>query len=116
MSGPDGLSMGKHLITTDYASHTEYATKENSFLVEVDELEVGHDGQWFNADDPVWEGNSGQWAKLGDAQMDQLVEHLRTVHKKKQSGELLLNRAGIETAERLAWEACAQSVCEALGI
>ena len=108
------LSMGKHLITTNYAGHTEYCTELNSWLISIDELEDAYDGVWFNPDDPTWEGTPGRWAKLGESQVDQLVEHLRTVHRLKQEGQLHTNTHGIETAKRYSWEACAQAIVRGL--
>ena len=42
------LSMGKHLIITDYSAHTEFCNKDNSRLIQIDEMEDAHDGIWFH--------------------------------------------------------------------
>lgn len=109
------LAMGRKVILTDYSAHTQFATGENSLLIEVKDLEEAHDGHWFRADDPVWEGRPGKWAKLGEAQVDQLVEHMRSVHRKKQAGELKFNRAGVDSMAPFTWERTARDILLALG-
>jgi glycosyltransferase involved in cell wall biosynthesis len=94
------LSCGRHVIATRYAGHTEYLDPGNASLIEIDELEP--------VDDPIWmpvfsEHKVGDWARLGDHQLEQLVQHLRAVHERKQSGALGLNCAGVATAERFTW-------------
>jgi glycosyltransferase involved in cell wall biosynthesis len=101
------MSCGRLVIATDFAGHTEYADHENALLIQIDELEP--------AADPVWntvftERKTGEWAHLGESQVDQLVEHLRAVHARKQSGETLRNDAGIETAKRFSWEHTARCI------
>jgi glycosyltransferase involved in cell wall biosynthesis len=103
------MSTGRPVIATDYGGHTEFATPDNALLIEVDELEP--------VDDPVWmwvfTGRKvGDWARLGERQVDQLVEHLRTVHTRKQAGEPLRNDAGIATAERFSWAITARCIVD----
>jgi len=101
------MSCGKHVIATDYSAHTEFCTKENSLLVTIEEKEVAFDGKWFT-------GNSGEWAKLGDNQIDQIVMHMRKIHEQKQSGKLSINDGGITTAAKFNWEHSAAKVIEAV--
>ena len=89
------LSMGKELIITDFSAHTEFCTAENSKLISVDSTEDAFDGIWFHG--------QGEWAELGDAQVDQLVEHMRAVHKSKQQNGKIHNSSGIETADKFSW-------------
>jgi hypothetical protein len=96
------LSMGKHLIITDYSAHTQYCSEKNSRLITIDKLAPAYDKVWFNGE--------GQWAEFGNKQMEQLVEHLRAVHKARMSGELTLNAAGIETATSLSWTQTAEGL------
>ena len=95
------MSMGKQVIATNYSAHTEFCTPDNSLLIQIDKLEDANDGVWFNKE--------GQWAQLGEAQIDQLVHHMRFVHKNKQ-----LNVAGIETAKRFSWEAAAERLVKCI--
>ena len=86
------LSCGKHVITTNYSGHTEFVNKNNSKLIEIDSLEPAVDGIWFYG--------QGEWAKLGDYQLEQLVYYMKELHQQK----LNVNTAGIETAAKFSWE------------
>jgi len=98
------LAMGKHVILTNYSGHTEFANESNARLIHIDRLEDAHDGVWFDAKSPHWDGKPGHWAELGERQVDQLVEHMRSIHRLKQEGQLKVNTAGIETMKRFTWE------------
>jgi glycosyltransferase involved in cell wall biosynthesis len=105
------MSCGRAVIATNFGGHTEFADHGNSLLIDVDELEP--------AEDPVWMSvfsrrKTGEWAHLGARQHDQLVEHLRAVHGRKQRGALELNHAGIATAEHYSWERTARRIVECL--
>lgn len=100
------MAMGKHLIITNYSAHTEYCTTENSRLVTIDRLEDAYDGVWFHG--------QGQWAHLGTSQLDQAVEHMRSIHKLKQEGQLGRNEAGIKTMQGFTWGLTAKKLVEAL--
>jgi hypothetical protein len=102
----ESMACGKPVIVTNYSGHTEFCNSDNSFLVDIDELETAYDGIWFH-------GN-GRWAKLGTRQIDQAVEHMRKVHKAKQEQGYIHNVAGIETASRFSWKNTAQKIVEGL--
>lgn len=109
------LRMGKRVILTDVAGHTEYASHENSLLITCDSKEDAHDDTWFFANHPDWSGKPGRWASLGKSQFDQLVEHMRCVHREKQEkGFLSLNEAGIKTMEKFTWEKTASLIIDSL--
>ena len=101
------MSCGKHVIATDYSAHTEFCTKENSLLVTIEEKETAYDGKWFT-------GKSGEWAKLGDNQVEQVVVHMREVHKRKQSASLGVNEGGVATAQEFSWNNSASKVLESI--
>ena len=86
------MALNKPVIVSDYSAHTEYCTSKNSFLVKIDELEVANDGVWFH-------GNGGKWAKLGQNQLDQTVEHMRYVY----NNNIKLNPEGVNTAQNYSW-------------
>jgi glycosyltransferase involved in cell wall biosynthesis len=108
------LAMAKSVILTDYSAHRDFATKDNSLLIQVTELEDAHDGIWFKANDPSWEGNPGLWAALGDCQIDQMVEHLRSIHKKKQAGDLRPNDEGHRSMQAFTWDNAARQMVTTL--
>lgn len=98
------LSCGGHLVITNYAGHTEFCNKENSRLIDIDETEIAFDGIWFHG--------TGDWAKIGERQIEQAVEHLREVHRLNMDGQLGLNKAGIETAKHFSWDNAAKHIIE----
>jgi len=96
------MSMGRPIIATNYSAHTEFLTNKNSFLVDVDETEPAYDGKWFHG--------HGHWAKFGDSQMSQTVEHMRFVYSNKVNS----NPHGLETAKLLSWENTASIIHQTL--
>lgn len=99
------MSMGKHVITTDYSAHTQYCNKDNARLIKVDNLEPADDGVWFSGE--------GRWARMGSDQIDQLVYHMRKVYNDVRDNNTL-NTAGIETAKAYSWKAAAARVAKCL--
>lgn len=88
---PECMAMNKPIIATNYSAHTEYCDKNNSYLIDIDELEPAIDNQWFF-------GN-GKWAKLGKKQLEQTVEHMRYVY----NNHIMTNEYGIKTANKYSW-------------
>lgn len=89
------MAMNKPVITTYYSGHTEYCKVDNSFLINVDETESAYDGKWFF--------DQGNWAKLGQDQFDQFVEHMRLVYY----NGINTNEAGVQTARSFTWDSTA---------
>jgi glycosyltransferase involved in cell wall biosynthesis len=102
------MAMGKHVIATNFAAHTEFVTGENALLVEIDRTEEAFDGKWFHG--------FGEWAALGNRQIEQAVAHMQSIHRDKQSGRLDSNEAGIATMNRFTWERFAQDIIAGLGV
>ena len=100
------MSVGLNVIATDYSAHTEFVSEANCRVVHVDETEAAHDGFWFHG--------QGNWGKLGASQMEQMVHHLREVHRLKQEGALVRNDAGIATAKAFSWRRTAESLLQAV--
>ena len=86
------LSMGKPVIVTNYSAHTEFCNTNNSFLIDIDDLETASDKIWFNG--------FGEWAKIDQKQKDQTIEYMRYVFKNK----ITTNDPGIETAKNFTWK------------
>jgi len=86
------MALNRPIIATNYSAHTEYCTKDNSFLVDIDELELANDGKWFNG--------FGKWAKLGNDQFIQTVEYMRHVY----SNNINTNPNGLETCKKFTWD------------
>jgi hypothetical protein len=102
----EAMSCGLPCIATNYSAHTEFVSEANCRLIEIDSYEVADDHVWFHGD--------GEWAALGEAQEDALVEHMREVHRLKQTGQLSRNDAGIETAKRFSWRNTADHLMGAI--
>ena len=101
------MAMGKPVIATNYSAHTEYCNKDNARLINPTSLSSAYDGQWFFG--------QGEWMDFNDEQMDELIEHMRTVHRYKQSGVLKKNEEGIKTfAEHFTWKKTAEKIIEYL--
>lgn len=94
------MSCGVPVITTNYSGHTEFCNDKNSYLVDIDNLEVAEDGFWFKS-------GIGSWAELGNNQVDQIVEHMRYVHKNKP-----YNEEGVRTGQKFTWENSANIIFE----
>jgi glycosyltransferase involved in cell wall biosynthesis len=104
------MACGKEVIATNYSAHTEFANSQNCHLIEIDELEEAYDGKFFFGE----EAEHGRWASLGDSQYDQLVEHMRSIHKAKQAGDKLFNHEGVATAEDFTWQNSAEVLVHSL--
>ncbi len=91
------MACGKHVIATNYSAHTEFCTPVNSRLINVDNLETAFDGVFFD-------GSKGFWAELAEDQKDAIIHHMRDIHSLKQSGSLVMNDNGIETANKFTWK------------
>lgn len=98
------LSVGRHVIATDYSAHTEFLTAANSRLVTIDALAPAPGGP-----------EGAAWAHWGEAQHEQLVSHLRAVHTARVEGTLTRNDAGIATATHFSWQHSARTLLAAIG-
>ena len=99
------MSCGKYVISTNYSAHTEFCNQDNCHLVDIQKTEKALDGIWFNG--------QGNWAKIEDRHIDEMVDIMRTVHDKVQSGQTY-NEEGRLTAENFSWTNSAQKVMEGL--
>lgn len=101
------MSCGKAVIATNYSAHTEFCSKDNCYLVNPDGLEPAFDGVFFS-------GSHGEWASLQKNSKEQIIEHMRTVHKIKQQGSLKINTKGVQTSLKFSWRNSAQELLNGL--
>lgn len=99
------MSMGKHVIATNYSAHTEFCSEDNCRLISIKEEEPMFDGKWFT-------GDNGTWASLDGEPYEQLVYHLRMAYEDWRDDPTRLNEAGIKKAEELTWTKTAQRLLE----
>lgn len=85
------MSMNKPVIATNFSAHTEFCNPDNCFLVDIDSVEKANDGKAFHG--------QGNWAKLGQNQYDQIIEHMRYCYKNK----IRSNNNGVKTAKLYSW-------------
>jgi glycosyltransferase involved in cell wall biosynthesis len=98
----ESMAINKPVIVTNYSAHTEYCDSNNSFLVNIDQTEPANDGKWFNG--------YGNWAKLGQNQIEQTVEHMRYVYNNR----IDQNENGVKTAEKYSWNRTANIIEQTL--
>jgi len=97
------MAMGKAIIASQATAHTAYMTQENTRLVIMGPPESAAAG-----------GMLGTWPSWTDAQHEQLVEHMRAVHRDRQSGALGVNTGGLATAAAHSWDASADALLQAI--
>jgi len=97
------MSMGKPLIITNYSSHTEFCNSDNSYLIDIDELEPAVDEVFFD-------GSSGEWAKLNESVFNQMVSHMRAFYESWKVNHNIINEGGIKTAIDLTWSKTANTI------
>ncbi len=102
----EAMACGLPVITTYYSAHTEFANGENAYLVMPSELESAYDGIWFMG--------QGQWMKITDSLQDGIVQLMKTTHERKQRGEDLFNKHGVETAKQFSWINSSKKLVETL--
>lgn len=96
------MSIGKPVIATNYSAHTEYCTDENCYLIPIDATESAIAPPWFNG--------QGNWAKISEHNINQLINYMRTIHANK----IRTNEAGIQTGLRYDWSNIADRIMELL--
>jgi glycosyltransferase involved in cell wall biosynthesis len=85
------MAMNKPTIATNYSAHTEFCNSNNCFLVDIEEKEKAHDGKAFHG--------QGYWAKIGDKQIEQTIEHMRYLYNNR----IITNEYGVKTAKQYTW-------------
>ena len=97
------LACGRHVIISHATGHTEFCNSENCHLINMESgYEPANDGKWFHGE--------FQWRKIGNSEIDQMVEHMRTIHQKRTDGSLQENTIGIESAQKFTWKKAANTV------
>lgn len=108
----EALASSRHVIGTNNTAQTEFLDNSNAQLIETPEYVPAMDGRWFLGEG--FEGEPGKWAKIGSPQIEDLIQYMRNIHERKQSGMLGLNIEGLETAKNFTWKHSAQKLVEVL--
>ena len=94
MEALEMMGCGKEVIITNCTGHTGFVN-ESCHLVDMkDEFETAYDGVFFSG--------FSKWRKFTQDSFDQLVEHMRNVHRGR--SDLKLNQAAIDRASKFTWE------------
>ena len=97
------LACGRHLIITDCTGHTEFCNAENSKLINMTSgFEKAFDNKFFDG--------RFSWRKIGNDEIDQMVEHMRQIHRDRREGKLTLNNSGILTSKNFTWKNTAKII------
>tara|TARA_R110000824_G_scaffold200479_1_gene384470 strand:- start:5930 stop:6997 length:1068 start_codon:yes stop_codon:yes gene_type:complete len=99
------MSMGKHIIATNYSAHTAFCNSKNSSLIEIEKLETAEDELFFN-------GSVGQWASLEGKPFKQGVQYMRDFYEEWKLNPNIINQEGISTAKSLSWTNTANKLQE----
>jgi glycosyltransferase involved in cell wall biosynthesis len=116
MEAAELLAMGKRCIMSNYSAHTEYVKEAGAYYFDVDGTEPAHDGVFFDAYKNEWNGNPGKWGKIGEKEIDDIVNTMRSLHKhKSEYGSLPINSSGIKYFQNWTWAKVADKICKDLG-
>lgn len=96
------LAMDKPVIVSNYSAHKQYCTKENSFIVDMDETEPAIDNQWFFGE--------ANWGKIGQLQKQQTIDYMRYLY----SNNIRSNTNGLRTAQSMTWQKTVDSLIEVM--
>jgi len=102
------MAMGLSVITTNYSGHTEFCNEKNAHLIDCPNLESAFDGIWFHG--------QGDWAEVSENEIEQMVVHMRQLHKLRKEQGHCYNVAGVETGKQFSWTNSANALVRALEI
>jgi len=94
------MAMGKPVITTNYSAHTEFCNPDNSYLIEIDELEDAHDGKLV-----FW--TKGNGLKLAIIKKNNVWSIYAICNKNRPQ-----NNSGIHTGQNFTWENSVKRIIE----
>jgi hypothetical protein len=112
LSGAEGWNLpafnasclGKWSIVLNATSHKDWATKENSILVEPNGIEPAYDGKFFTENSPFNQGNIHTWdSDIVSQAMD------KAVSKKGQ-----INKAGEELKSKFSYSNAVDALIEGI--
>lgn len=89
------MAVGKPTIATNYSAHTEFANKDNCFLIPTHGVEPAFDNKWFFG--------QGNWAKIDQQDITNAMnEYIETSR--------CPIAAALETAGKFSWENTANEI------
>lgn len=94
MEALEMMGCGKEVIITNCTGHTGFVNESCKLVEMKNEFETAYDGVFF--------GGFSKWRKFTQDSFDQLVEHMRNVHRGR--SDLKLNQAAVDRASQFSWE------------
>ena len=94
MEALEMMGCGKEVIITNCTGHTGFVNESCRLVDMKEEFETAYDGVFF--------GGFSKWRKFTKDSFDQLVEHMRNVHRGR--ANLQLNQAAVNRAKEFTWE------------
>lgn len=92
------MAMNKPVIASNYSAHTEYCTSDNSFLVDMTDVEPAIDHKWFFG--------QSNWGKIEDKQIEQTIDYMKYCY----NNNINTNHNGLQTAQKLTWANTANAI------
>ena len=99
------IACNKPVITTNYSAPTEFCHDRNAFLVTPETLEPAYDGKWFFL-------GSGNWAKLGDKEIQAFADHMRSCYEQ----DIRTNNDFLNTTALYNWSFPTEIITNHLGV
>lgn len=93
------MSIGKHVIATNYSAHTQFCHASNCILIPINGTTPAYDGKWFFG--------QGNWANIGKKEIDLIAKAMIDFHKNRPND---VNQAGIETGVLHSWQETAKDI------
>lgn len=97
------MSVGRHVIATDYSAHTAFCDQENSTLIPVTSLEDAYDNKWFFG--------KGKWASFNEYNVQFLADAITSFADRFDG---TISTAGVNTAKLFSWDATASRIASAI--
>lgn len=98
------IACNKPVITTNYSAPTEFCDDKNSMLVTPQNMEPAFDGVWFHGD--------GNWATIGDKEIDQFAAYMRHAYEK----QIMNNKGYLDTVSLYNWGLPTKIITTHLGV
>lgn len=94
----EAMAANKPIICTNYSAHTEYCDKNNAYLIDIQDTEPAFDNKWFHGE--------GNWAKLDNNCIDNIVDRMKYVY----TYDIRTNTHGQDTARKYSWKNTANTI------
>jgi glycosyltransferase involved in cell wall biosynthesis len=95
------MSVGRHVIATNYSAHREFCNAENSTLIDINNVELAYDNKWFFG--------QGKWANINEDTISNISSAMLAFAANHTGA---VSEAGINTASEFTWHNTANKLIE----